>query len=84
MYQCRGTLVRLGAAALSFCSPRFLAATAWRVLAPSLPCRCSYANEVLQNQFNADVFKQQQREYEAEGVPWQHVDYQASRYMTVT
>ena len=44
----------------------------------------NYANEVLQNQFNADVFKQQQREYEAEGVPWQHVDYQASRYMTVT
>jgi len=36
----------------------------------------NYANEVLQSQFNADVFKQQQREYESEGIPWQHVEYQ--------
>ena len=41
----------------------------------------NYANEVLQNQFNADVFRQQQREYEAEGVPWQHVDYQDNAAM---
>jgi len=36
----------------------------------------NYANEVLQQQFNADVFKQQQIEYEAEGVPWEKVEFQ--------
>lgn len=34
------------------------------------------ANEVLQQQFNSDVFKQQQAEYEAEGVPWTNVDFE--------
>ena len=36
----------------------------------------NYANEVLQQQFNADVFRQQQKEYDAEGIPWQHIEYQ--------
>merc|ERR1719238_1282842 len=36
----------------------------------------NFANEMLQQQFNADVFRQQQKEYEAEGVPWQHIEYQ--------
>ena len=36
----------------------------------------NFANEMLQQQFNADVFRQQQKEYEAEGVPWQHISYQ--------
>jgi myosin V len=31
---------------------------------------------VLQQQFNSDVFKQQQPEYEAEGVPWTTVDFE--------
>eukprot|EP00304_Pavlova_gyrans_P013385 CAMPEP_0206035414 /NCGR_PEP_ID=MMETSP1466-20131121/2060_1 /ASSEMBLY_ACC=CAM_ASM_001126 /TAXON_ID=44452 /ORGANISM="Pavlova gyrans, Strain CCMP608" /LENGTH=768 /DNA_ID=CAMNT_0053409793 /DNA_START=40 /DNA_END=2343 /DNA_ORIENTATION=+ len=35
----------------------------------------NYANEALQAQFNAYVFAQQQAEYEAEGVPWQRVDF---------
>ena len=35
----------------------------------------NFANEKLQQQFNADVFRQQQLEYEAEGVPWQRVDF---------
>ena len=34
------------------------------------------ANEVLQQQFNSDVFKQQQAEYEAEGVPWTNIDFE--------
>ena len=36
----------------------------------------NFANEMLQQQFNADVFRQQQKEYEAEGVPWQQISYQ--------
>ena len=36
----------------------------------------NYANEMLQQQFNADVFRQQQKEYEAEGIPWQSIAYQ--------
>ena len=36
----------------------------------------NFANEMLQQQFNADVFRQQQKEYEAEGVPWQQIEYQ--------
>ena len=36
----------------------------------------NFANEMLQQQFNADVFRQQQKEYDAEGVPWQHSEYQ--------
>ena len=36
----------------------------------------NFANEVLQQQFNADVFRQQQKEYEAEGIPWQSIEYQ--------
>ena len=36
----------------------------------------NFANEMLQQQFNADVFRQQQKEYEAEGVPWQQIAYQ--------
>jgi len=36
----------------------------------------NFANEMLQQQFNADVFRQQQKEYEAEGVPWQSIEYQ--------
>jgi myosin-5 len=36
----------------------------------------NFANEMLQQQFNADVFRQQQKEYEAEGIPWQSIDYQ--------
>ena len=31
---------------------------------------------MLQQQFNSDVFKQQQAEYEAEGVPWTTVDFE--------
>jgi myosin-5 len=46
------------------------------------PLECSMhihpadANEVLQQQFNSDVFKQQQAEYEAEGVPWTNIDFE--------
>ena len=35
----------------------------------------NYANEALQAQFNAYVFRQQQAEYETEGVPWQRIDF---------
>lgn len=41
----------------------------------------NYANEVLQNQFNADVFSQQQREYEAENIPWQHIPFKDNAAM---
>ena len=36
----------------------------------------NFANEMLQQQFNADTFKQQQLEYEAEGVPWEKIEYE--------
>jgi len=36
----------------------------------------NFANEMLQAQFNADTFRFQQAEYEAEGVPWQHIEYE--------
>lgn len=36
----------------------------------------NFANEMLQQQFNADTFRFQQAEYEAEGVPWQHIGYE--------
>lgn len=36
----------------------------------------NFANEMLQQQFNADTFKQQQLEYEAEGVPWEKIAYE--------
>ncbi len=35
----------------------------------------NYANEKLQQRFTLDVFKTQQQEYEAEGVPWSHIEY---------
>ncbi len=35
----------------------------------------NYANEKLQQRFTLDVFRTQQQEYEAEGVPWSHIDY---------
>ena len=38
--------------------------------------RAADANEVLQQQFNSDVFKQQQAEYEAEGVPWTSIEFE--------
>ena len=35
----------------------------------------NYCNEKLQQKFTQDVFATVQQEYEAEGVPWQHVDF---------
>mmetsp|Transcript_46566 Transcript_46566/g.101171 ORF Transcript_46566/g.101171 Transcript_46566/m.101171 type:complete len:1135 (-) Transcript_46566:603-4007(-) len=36
----------------------------------------NFANEMLQQQFNLDTFRFQQAEYEAEGVPWAHIEYE--------
>ena len=36
----------------------------------------NYANEALQGQFCADVFRAEQLEYEREGIPWQRVPYE--------
>lgn len=35
----------------------------------------NYANEMLQNQFNAFVFQLEQIEYAAEGIPWSYIEF---------
>ena len=35
----------------------------------------NYANEMLQNQFNAFVFQLEQVEYAAEGIPWSYIEF---------
>jgi myosin-5 len=35
----------------------------------------NYANEMLQNQFNAFVFQLEQIEYGAEGIPWSYIEF---------
>lgn len=36
----------------------------------------NYANEKLQQKFTQDVFKNVQVEYQEEGIPWSHIDFQ--------
>ena len=38
-------------------------------------CAVNYANERLQQQFNKDIFKSQQAEYEAEGIGWEFIPF---------
>ena len=35
----------------------------------------NYTNEKLHNQFNRHLFKQEQQEYEQEGIPWSNIQY---------